>query len=971
MALRGFSNNRSPDVKWQNIPSTVLGPRIHRFAGFVDVIPDVIKAPKDSDMDKLFNSACNASSVDSWVIPPTIDANLFKHIVCFKEKLLAWEHCMKPGKKVWMPPLEVAKRSFRYKHEFAAYAKDVLEASMRSKLQGTELSSDEMYIMADDNAWGEDYFFPPRDLPNFPIPEKLDDYALLRKTSPELDPEICNTLKDYMSRFIRNRHHKSDLDDLDMLSFFGGKSSYLPKCQSTTSCYEANIGKQFSRNFRGPLHFKTAWVQKNAAEGRAAVVADSETLYKIRWLHKSFREHVRVPGDMFYDPEVYRKTEKLLVNHNLKHVYLMSDIQKSGLTFNTRIHNLWMDVLYEETKDDRFLYFKDYAGAKLYHSSSGDEYPINNGYGLGMLDCIISATQALIYQIFTDEIEDLMKSSKAKAFFWSDDSIIRITPSDHVDVTSELYDEYLSGWNACLTKYGIIIHKKKPFWSQTGVFLELYTYRPRIWDSTKGMQYNCAILSALLCPDIYSAKSHVAAVTASCSEEVAHWKSEMVSRVVDHWGYEFDPEETYLPFEVGGWEYYIEDGLNMLIPTINDIWLSKENLITKAAGLLEFHERHRRNLFLHKRNEGWIQEVLDMGPKEDPTALSWEKVADVVLHYDYKSSSDFSFIQRRNLRKRQALWNRKINPRSNEILALTENFSAKVKGLGWYMPSESHFNLKPYLSKDENVDLEAYRQLPAQRFPWKAYLTLTREMELSNINIVSPVSPKKYKHISEGKHRLIQFFGTGKPISKYEVIYTIVRGVTPAWFLDKAGKAGWPPYLERLTPEEENWGHEILKFFTEGDMSDHMFFHRIYGVLSIRNIHIPEAAIVAYPEYSDEVYAVHSTATGGEGVKHPLSIYEDFRAVWNPQAWIQAPIEQGKHEVPKEDIRPPEEMEDLTAYIRYQIDGFIAQRDLWITAREGMDLDTGQALNPLPYEELELEGEGYELDDDFSFAMFD
>jgi hypothetical protein len=315
------------------------------------------------------------------------------------------------------------------------------------------------------------------------------------------------------------------------------------------------------------------------------------------------------------------------------------------------------------------------------------------------------------------------------------------------------------------------------------------------------------------------------------------------------------------------------------------------------------------------------------------------------------------------------LWSRRVNPRDNEILNLTEEFSARVKGLGWYIPSESHFSLKPYLVKQENSDLEAYRKLPAKRFPWRAYLVLLKESGLSSVDITHPVPIKKYAHISEGKYRLAQFFGQD-PVSKYEVIYTLVRGITPAWFLDHTSKAGWPPYLERLTKEEEKWGEEILSFFIEGKVDDDLFFSYKYGALSLGNCLLAEGIASTYPEFAEEVYAVHSTATGGESIKHSLFIYEEFRDAWNLQAWAQPRKKPVQPKQSTEEETPPQQMEELTAYIRYQIDGFIAQRDLWVSAREGADLDTGQ-IPHAPIDEICLDGEGLELDDDFSFGMFD
>jgi len=52
----------------------------------------------------------HANNLDEWVIPSFKDDTLNAHCVAFKCKLLYWEKTSK-GKELFMPPVEVAKRS--------------------------------------------------------------------------------------------------------------------------------------------------------------------------------------------------------------------------------------------------------------------------------------------------------------------------------------------------------------------------------------------------------------------------------------------------------------------------------------------------------------------------------------------------------------------------------------------------------------------------------------------------------------------------------------------------------------------------------------------------------------------------------------------------------------------------------------------------------------------------------------------
>lgn len=53
---------------------------------------------------------------------------------------------------------------------------------------------------------------------------------------------------------------------------------------------------------------------------------------------------------------------------------------------------------------------------------------MKNGFGLGMLDCVISFTQACIYNMLLSR--HVVEGLNTQAKFWSDDSVIKVSMMD-------------------------------------------------------------------------------------------------------------------------------------------------------------------------------------------------------------------------------------------------------------------------------------------------------------------------------------------------------------------------------------------------------------------------------------------------------------------------------------------------------------------------------------------------------------
>jgi hypothetical protein len=336
-----------------------------------------------------------------------------------------------------------------------------------------------------------------------------------------------------------------ELDDLDYLGFFTQTSTFDdPSSKSGRTRhknYSSRLGKKISSRF--PLEFEYIPVQKNAAESRAAVVPSPETLYEIKRFHKMFRAVVNCPEDQYYNPKVLEGLETFLsCGYSHKVGYVMTDIKKSGLTFNRNLHNAIIEVLHEEMPTWGWDLFHDYGGAYVTLPHKQSRTRIKNGYGLGMLDCVISFTQAIVYNMWIDSTD--LYGYRLTGKFWSDDSVIKIRTSEDHDIDDEKMESIMSSFNGYAKRIGIVIHDEKPYFSKKGVFLETYgTHYKDPWDHTKIGQYIGCLFDALKAPSIYRAKEIFAALSMEVPQSLRPWLTTAMDIIIPFWGYELHPEE--------------------------------------------------------------------------------------------------------------------------------------------------------------------------------------------------------------------------------------------------------------------------------------------------------------------------------------------------------------------------------------------------------------------------------------------
>jgi hypothetical protein len=745
--------------------STILpytGPRLHKFMQWVNVVDDVIDWPHN-EIGKVENSILTCPSVQKWKIPSLKDKSFELHLIAFREKLLFWDKILE-GRTSFMPPIEVAKRCIFLGPEFPGYIKDCIEDSLRFN---TGLGDELKYEFADPDAWGHDYFFSPRDCLNFRLPDTQEDISRLLIKPPDVDPKFMKRLEREFRNFIKVPNHRVDLDDLDYLSLFNEKSTFIspegPKRR--TKNYIARIGKKVRPDEQ--LEFDYCFVQKNASEGRAAVIGKPGTLLKIKKFHKMFKAINNCPEDHYSNPHITKGLEKWLSIDSLRSGFIMSDIKKSGLTFNRNVFNMLIRILHELMPTWGWDEFHDYGKALLHLPDKSKPVPILNGFGLGMLDCVVSFTQACIYNILIEDYDT--RAYRMDAKFWSDDSIIKVRMNLNLILDLDGLDELMSIFNELLSQCGIVVHNKKPYVSRLGVFLESYgtPYKCK-WDSAKRGQYLGCLFDVLKAPDIFRAKEIFATLMLEVPKDVMPWASTALDTIVSFWGYEFHPDEVMMPFESGGWSYCVDEGWNTFISSAQEVEETDTN--AKLIRLCNVHSLPRRTLKLHKKHEEYIQSIVDLGWAEDPTVHSWSVLAGSTLRQDYKSLQDIASIEKKILKRRQLCWLKPLTKHSDTEYGELLTFWDKIKKVGWYLPPRYRLKKRdfpypgPLLPTKDSLASKISRE--------RAWLHLTRSKG-SDVSVIDPYI--EYKSNMDVCSILLTSLTKGQHRSLDEVAFAILN----------------------------------------------------------------------------------------------------------------------------------------------------------------------------------------------------
>jgi hypothetical protein len=605
---RGFESTRKPVSLVDNVDTNKhLFVRSRRSQEGTTVEGDFIVFPHP-ETQKVVKSLIGSSEPKGWIPPTLKDKLLESHLWRLKYHFEWWESLPIKRHGTFNGILI---RNLQRGPKFADELDDLIKYSYRWETSNCLMYSHN-WPNCEQNMDGIDSFFPPCHLIPFRR-EETKDIELILET-PKVIPEDLLALFREEARSHLVKGELFPLDDIDRITLMGGTKTFDPKTMKSLSRTEYRL-QHNTLDLADEFLYKYAFVQKSPSEDRAAVIASPETLNSLRYLKKALEVSRNCPSDAMPITD-FRFLEKWLSNE--KYTYLMSDQKKCGLTFPRQLVReviLLLHELYPESGLDRVLDAFDKSKVFIkgkYHSQK-------SGTNLGMLNEYVSFIMAVLVELWKKQ----EGYGAGEALMYNDDQIIRF--EKFLCLTTQDKNEIGLSWDSFMESFGISVHKKKPFWSDRGCFLETYG-RPydgfKLW---KRGQYLGNLFHVLLATNTVEAKEFTSSIVANIGDRYSDEATCLVLKLADFFEYEFMEAEKLYSFPVGWIRGIDENGRYTLFnefyeTPINHIrsrmcavpLVAKPVKSTKKLKLLESKFKKKMDWFMNEFNQPYVTIAVKM-----------------------------------------------------------------------------------------------------------------------------------------------------------------------------------------------------------------------------------------------------------------------------------------------------------------------------------------------------------------------
>jgi len=507
-------------------------------------IPDVVKWPHP-ECTAYLQSLEGHYNLEDWVIPKLKDVALYRHVYRLKSTLLWWWSLPIP-KKIGNP-YGIMRENLKRGPAYADELDDSIKYSMRLSASCALVYGKEEYPVTCTEVKDVDQFFSPFHLIPFERPPS-GDIDLLFKDPPLIPEKLLTQFKEKVEEFIRiPSENRRVLDDMDSLRMMGSVSAFDPSTNRRIPKVASRLSQKGQHRTTSNFMFDYVKVDKAPHESRECVVPSAETSASLQLLRLQLHQVLKVPSDVIWEKDFSWLPDWL--SYNQKALFIMSDQKKCGLTFPLELLKALFGVLEERFPEWDFGLIRGYDNAFL-KLGKGDLRQIRGGPGLGQLSEAISASVAILFEIWKDQFTDI----RVEGRFFNDDQVIRVYYNDlRQDPIQPWVIDMAQSWDVHMESYGLQVHKKKPFICGGGVFLEVYGESFPITVQKK-VQWVGHFFSSLCQSNIALAKEYFANMYDNIfDEEKPYGEYILFNTVLPFWGYEFYPQEVYLPYQLGGW----------------------------------------------------------------------------------------------------------------------------------------------------------------------------------------------------------------------------------------------------------------------------------------------------------------------------------------------------------------------------------------------------------------------------------
>jgi hypothetical protein len=480
--------------------------------------------------------------------------------------------------------------------------------------------------------------YPSNQLIFWECEEKTTDYEYSFRKSGKVDPVLIALCKTIMRKHIK-KVPLQYFDVIDAIYLFNKKKCLHNKVKTT------NFESREVSNISMTSQFKFAIGQttKTPDEVRTIAIPDHATRNTLYITRHNISKMLYHPFDSYYaDP--HKVTEELSKDGS----FVLIDMKKFGWNVPKEILISVVECC-KEVAPDYEPFDNLIEGLQNTQFLINDEFiTTNRGGVLGMQDHLYSFFAACLFEAFIEHYDLVGVTAKFKG----DDSYIYCEDQDLAYRVFKL-------WTKWLQRLDILINAKKSKVTQNaGLFCENYGYQPgeinvkvasmilNLYDCLKMnlFQAKCSISQAL--PALLS---HGKIKTSSF--DIKGMALTVVGDIISRLGWEFDPSEIGLPFEIGGWFRVTNEGNDALC------WLENHDLHNINPGFLALSsfslKPHRRCIVKQKRK---FKQIINFEVLSDK---NWKLLTEKL----YMKPEKASWQTWRNLsEKRQLLFkNKKID----------------------------------------------------------------------------------------------------------------------------------------------------------------------------------------------------------------------------------------------------------------------------------------------------------------------
>jgi len=289
---------------------------------------------------------------------------------------------------------------------------------------------------------------------------------------------------------------------------------------------------------------RSAFIQKTPGDCRDIIICPIATSNRIKWIDKQLMEIIKHFPEccQVRDPTLFYERVSSLKD---SHWFVCRDLEKEGLTKPRWLLEVILEELWSFFKLPAFEptgFFTDII-------IDGISYP--RGHGLGMANALTTLAQIVIHDMTLDYMKDVGREIECSARFFNDDSAIGFTYPEDAEDYHDADGETLFA----------IRHRRKENKSWIGrgyVLCENFFMWDRPGLSQKQSYWNYIAMKPLYAVNISHAKEISCGL--GLNQEIL---SKYRKLYLSQWGYEFFPEESFLPAAYGGWGNFHLGGVNL------------------------------------------------------------------------------------------------------------------------------------------------------------------------------------------------------------------------------------------------------------------------------------------------------------------------------------------------------------------------------------------------------------------------